>query len=40
MDNKFRKFVKKDKYKVFVEETELGGHETKVELNSVIEEVA
>ena len=40
VDNKFRKYVKKDKYKIFVEETELGCHETKTELNSLMEEVA
>lgn len=40
MDNKFRKFIKKDKYKAFVETTELEAHETKSELNSVAEDVA
>ena len=40
VDNKFRSYVKKDKYKLFVETTELEAHETRTDLNSVTEDVA
>ena len=37
VDNKFRLFVKKDKYKPFVETTELDHHELKTEVNEISE---
>ena len=35
VDNKFRNFVKKEKYKPFVERTELEGYELKAEISDV-----
>ena len=34
VDNKLRDFVKKDKYKIFKEETELDAHALKTEVNT------
>lgn len=40
MDNKFRKFVKKDKLKPFQETTELEAYQCRVDLDKVIADVA
>ena len=40
VDNKFRNFVKKTKYKPFVETTELEAHDLKAEVNDVVEKMA
>ena len=40
MDNKFRNYVKKDKYKPFKEQTELDYHEMKTDVNHVVSVVA
>ena len=39
VDNKFRNFVKKEKYKIFKEETELGAHDLKTECNTLIRDL-
>ena len=39
VDNKFRDFVKKDKYKLFKEETELDAHTLKTEVNTIVRDL-
>lgn len=39
VDNKFRLFIKKDKYKLFKDETELDVHDLKTEVKSLIRDL-
>ena len=39
VDNKFRLFIKKDKYKPFKDETELDVHDLKTEVKSLIRDL-